>query len=676
MKILFPCPGCRHPLVLPRHASSLAKLRCSVCGHKLTAESIFLDSSQLGSEWEVVDDTGTDDVFNSLHHAASLRDLEPSAINGQVIREPSVVIVPPSNEWETQSSSLLVDEALEPAKEYQIASEFRASEVGNRGETSDFETESMPDEMIGVSDEPWFSPTKQPVDALTDSEVEMEDEEDEEEVEIDSEIGMEDPTVSERRDDRLQVSENWDNDLPAIDFDSEPEEKDDLSLENTPASEEESLAFEADEEPVLTLDEDELDEFNPIEEPDEVSSEQEQPTIPAAAEVRPRTSQTLPAELLGNSNSVLRSRKKSNPIGTLVSIVGGGVAAIPISILLMWYALGKDPLAAGPMVASFAPWIVPEKFQGVRFNNAEALPEMPPMVGPGFSDIASGGPMKLPSIGDTTTSEPATPSGADTPTAEPAMNPVDQPAPTVGPEATVGTTEASNPLAMAPSIDNATLPPSIPEMPKLEPVSEVNSATLPSTPTLNTESNGLTSLDTPEPSVSKIEQSILNLKKAIEVFDGGAYESGAILFRSLESFGEQLASIPESSPERADWRSKGLEVAQRIASSADMLKSFRQFMTTSNGNTELFPGESLQSREPTVTVDVVQVDSIQSGDDHDIWTIKQRFQSTLDQRPIIVPHSLNVPASPAGAYLVLGVSEVDPNTRELVLRAFMAVQKK
>ncbi len=631
MKILFPCPGCRHPLVLPQHASSLAKLRCSVCGHKLTAESIFLDSSRLGSEWEVLQDSGTDNVFEALYTAASLRDLDPTFINGQVLREPTVV-VPPSNEWETQPSSLLIDESIETDKEYQIANESRPSEVGNRGETGEFQTDSMPDEMIGVSDEPWFSPTEPPTDAIAEQEIES-------------------------------------NDPQIIDFDVPFDEKPKPPNDNTPESLPEDLEFELEDEPVLTLDDEE--EFEAIDEPEVVSKSQETANMQATAEARPRATQKLPAELLGNSSSVLRSRKKSNPIGTLLSIMGGGAAAIPISILLMWYALGKDPLTAGPIVANFVPWIVPEKFQGGRLSKTENLPEMPPMVGPGFSDIDSGAPMKLPSIGDSASTETSTQPTTEAPS-ELAMKPVDEPSPSVGRETVTRNAEPTNPLAMAPTIDSA----SIPEMPKLDPVSQAPSAALPSNIPPVSPPNEIASLSRPEPTISKIQQSILNLNKAIDVFDGGAYESGAILFRALEAFGEQLASIPESSPEHADFRSKGFEVVEKIASSAEMLKSFRKFMTTSQGNTELFPGESLQSREPTVTVDIVEVGSIKKGDNYDTWAITQRFQSALEQRPIIVPHDLKTSATPTSKFLVLGISEVDPSTRELVLRAFMAVQKK
>ncbi len=40
----------------------------------------------------------------------------------------------------------------------------------------------------------------------------------------------------------------------------------------------------------------------------------------------------------------------------------GGLAAIPISLLLMWHLLGTDIAGAAPWVAQYVPWIVPAKF--------------------------------------------------------------------------------------------------------------------------------------------------------------------------------------------------------------------------------------------------------------------------------------------------------------------------
>ncbi|MCC6508151.1 MAG: hypothetical protein IT423_03535 [Pirellulaceae bacterium] len=56
-------------------------------------------------------------------------------------------------------------------------------------------------------------------------------------------------------------------------------------------------------------------------------------------------------------------RAEGSGIWSVVQVVLGGAAAIPVTLLLLWYVVGKD-VGAGPMVAKYAPWIVPKRFQG------------------------------------------------------------------------------------------------------------------------------------------------------------------------------------------------------------------------------------------------------------------------------------------------------------------------
>ena len=56
-------------------------------------------------------------------------------------------------------------------------------------------------------------------------------------------------------------------------------------------------------------------------------------------------------------------RKGKSPIWSMLSVLLGGLASIPIATLLIWHVLGKDPLRMGPVVGRYAPWIVPTRFQ-------------------------------------------------------------------------------------------------------------------------------------------------------------------------------------------------------------------------------------------------------------------------------------------------------------------------
>lgn len=72
-------------------------------------------------------------------------------------------------------------------------------------------------------------------------------------------------------------------------------------------------------------------------------------------------------------------RKGKSPIWSMLSILLGGLASIPIATLLIWHVLGKDPLQMGPVVARFAPWIVPTRFRPNNF--AEEPRSAPPPAG-------------------------------------------------------------------------------------------------------------------------------------------------------------------------------------------------------------------------------------------------------------------------------------------------------
>jgi hypothetical protein len=42
----------------------------------------------------------------------------------------------------------------------------------------------------------------------------------------------------------------------------------------------------------------------------------------------------------------------------------GGLTSIPIAIGILWYGFGKDIGNAGPTIARYIPWLVPEHLRG------------------------------------------------------------------------------------------------------------------------------------------------------------------------------------------------------------------------------------------------------------------------------------------------------------------------
>ena len=63
-----------------------------------------------------------------------------------------------------------------------------------------------------------------------------------------------------------------------------------------------------------------------------------------------------------SANEPPNNRKKSS--GSLIPIVLGGFASLPIAVAIMWYGMGVDPLHWAPVVSKYAPWAVPAALQG------------------------------------------------------------------------------------------------------------------------------------------------------------------------------------------------------------------------------------------------------------------------------------------------------------------------
>lgn len=77
-----------------------------------------------------------------------------------------------------------------------------------------------------------------------------------------------------------------------------------------------------------------------------------------------------------------RSRRhERSGLWSTLQVVLGGAAAIPVTLLLLWYVLGKDVAGAGPAVARYVPWIVPRQFHGYRAEHSPRAGIAPPMRG-------------------------------------------------------------------------------------------------------------------------------------------------------------------------------------------------------------------------------------------------------------------------------------------------------
>lgn len=66
----------------------------------------------------------------------------------------------------------------------------------------------------------------------------------------------------------------------------------------------------------------------------------------------------------GPSNYQRQRRPERSAFKEILKVIGGGVVAIPIGILCVWWFAGRDPFDLSEKVSQYAPWIVPEKLRG------------------------------------------------------------------------------------------------------------------------------------------------------------------------------------------------------------------------------------------------------------------------------------------------------------------------
>lgn len=63
------------------------------------------------------------------------------------------------------------------------------------------------------------------------------------------------------------------------------------------------------------------------------------------------------------SNYSRPRRAERSAFKEILKVIGGGVVAIPIGILCVWWFAGRDPFDLSEKVSEYAPWIVPEKLR-------------------------------------------------------------------------------------------------------------------------------------------------------------------------------------------------------------------------------------------------------------------------------------------------------------------------
>ena len=73
-------------------------------------------------------------------------------------------------------------------------------------------------------------------------------------------------------------------------------------------------------------------------------------------------------------------RQEASLLSKIVPPILGGLSAVPISIAILWYGLGRDLGNAGPTVAQYVPWVVPEALRGQSRRKFKTYQETDPSM--------------------------------------------------------------------------------------------------------------------------------------------------------------------------------------------------------------------------------------------------------------------------------------------------------
>ena len=88
------------------------------------------------------------------------------------------------------------------------------------------------------------------------------------------------------------------------------------------------------------------------------------------------------------SKSRLKSEKrrkeniKGNKKKDFLKVIIGGILAIPVSQLVLWWLFSTDPLSVAPSVSKFAPFVVPAKLRPVEEEDENERPALQPKGDP------------------------------------------------------------------------------------------------------------------------------------------------------------------------------------------------------------------------------------------------------------------------------------------------------
>ncbi|MEZ6136102.1 MAG: hypothetical protein R3C53_14475 [Pirellulaceae bacterium] len=307
-------------------------------------------------------------------------------------------------------------------------------------------------------------------------------------------------------------------------------------------------------------------------------------------------------------------RKAKSPLWSVLQVALGGLAAIPISLLLIWHLIGTDIAGAGPAVGRYIPWIVPEKFRPLKdplAQNGSAQPAAPTPA------AASG----LPSLQMPVAENPEGSTGVE-------ENPSD---------VTVDPTLAATPGDTVPTdADSANSTPSVEPMPS---AARVNTSAPTSQPSADVGTDNVFDV------IHVTESHLADWSAAVQAGSTDLKPLALQVYEDLIKISEQMSALPVGNPIRRTARDKLRGIGRAVAEQADVQQVVKQ------GSKYWANNHQQASRYAWATI--VEVNAANQHTDGQ-WLVEPAQLQHVD---IVIPQELAASIEPQAVLLILGELE-------------------
>jgi hypothetical protein len=651
MKAFFPCPFCNRFNQLPSRASDQAVLCCPACRHEFAISQLNETASNDEATWEVVTDPGADSLFTTSEEIESFSVNEDAPTFEPMLSEPEKIVGEREDRWSPPSTDFGIrTEDMEKSELPRLNSNdgLAAMALAANGDPDTFVEQYSEDQDDS-------SLVSSPSDTEVDNFLEQ------------AEVVAEEALPFD--DDKAEM-------LPQSTLTDDA----DLTLEAGLLSSDQELEWQVDAE-------------GSAEEPAELMFDlEEQPTheasgptkAEATAEIlKPRASapvaeqRGIAPEVNFDLSDIPVRKKKNSPLTLLLSVLLGGIGAIPIAMLLIWQVLGTDPFELGPMTAQYVPWVVPEALRGSVGVSLDQLPSIPAGRSPASMDepepvAEESSPPASPS------SNTASTEGFSLPPTEKKPVPADGKAPEELLDASIFAIKPP-PDVEPPEPPQPPTPPPKPTEPERNAVGELGST--PPVALSGTPTEKPTDADSSDPAtksaIGDVDQSadqqlrdaLTQVEKSFAAWDDKDESSKSAFVAAMYEFAMKLSKLPADDYRLASWRNRAMPVLNEIIADQAMMKAVLDFDTKRNDGSNADIG--------WVGMDFIVIDASSRTGDANRWRPSNRARNKppLGETLVVIPDFEKIDDKELARFWTVGVMEAAPSGENRVFRALIAIRR-